>query len=307
MKVKNLEIGNLFLAPMAGVSDVGFRHVCKKAGADLTFTEMVSSKALSYNSEKTKELLFTSSIEKPVAVQIFGHEPDVMAWACQSEYLDKFDLIDINFGCPAPKIVNNGDGSALLKDLKLVQKIVTNCVKATPKPVSCKFRKGYLNDKNVALEMAKICSDCGASLITIHGRTKSQMYSGEVDLETIAKVKACVNIKVVGNGDVVDLASYNKMKQTGVDGVMIGRGALGNPNIFNEIKGLPKLNKLDLIKEQINILSQFYGERYITTTMRKHFLWYVSGINGASSVKQKLATCTNVQESLEILENLLKK
>ena len=207
MKINDLELGKIFLAPMAGVTDVGFRHVCKLAGADLTFTEMVSAKALSYDSAKTKELLYTSEIEKPIAVQIFGHEPDVMANVCKMQELSKFDLIDINFGCPAPKIVNNGDGSAILKDLKLLEQIVLSCAKATNKPISCKFRKGYFADDNVAVEVAKICEESGAKMITLHGRTRSQMYSGEVDLETIAKVKANAKIPVVGNGDIIDKAS----------------------------------------------------------------------------------------------------
>ena len=237
MKIDGKEFGKIFLAPMAGVTEVGFRHACKLAGADLTFTEMVSSKALSYESEKTKELLITSPLEDIKAVQIFGHEPDVMALACKREDLQKFDLIDINFGCPAPKIVNNGDGSALLKDLKLLEQIVSFCVKATNKPISCKFRLGYNAGDNVALEVAKICENAGAKMLTLHGRTKSMGYSGQVDLESIAKVKASVKIPVVGNGDVVDEQSYKQMLSTGVDAVMIGRGALGNPNIFNILKG----------------------------------------------------------------------
>jgi len=304
MKIDSKEFGDLFLAPMAGVTEVGFRHVCKLAGADLTYTEMVNSKALCYDNEKTKELLITSEIETPKAVQIFGHDPETMARACKLEYLDKFDLIDINFGCPAPKIVGNNDGSALLKDLPLLKKIVEECVKATDKPISCKFRKGYFAEDNIACEVAKVCEDAGAKLITIHGRTKNQMYSGCVDLETIAKVKSSVKIPVVGNGDVTDLDSYNKMKSTGVDAVMIGRGALGNPNLFSIIKGKPCLNKLDLIKKHIEILRQHYQDRYINVIMRKHFLWYVAGEENAKNYKLDLANSPSIEASLELLEKI---
>ncbi len=307
MKINDLELGKIFLAPMAGVTDVGFRHVCKLAGADLTFTEMVSAKALSYDSAKTKELLYTSEIEKPIAVQIFGHEPDVMANVCKIQELSKFDLIDINFGCPAPKIVNNGDGSAILKDLKLLEQIVLSCTKATNKPISCKFRKGYFADDNVAVEVAKICEESGAKMITLHGRTRSQMYSGEVDLETIAKVKANAKIPVVGNGDIIDKASYNKMLSTGVDAVMIGRGALGNPNIFAILKGLPSIDKYTLLIEQINTLKKYYSDKYISTTMRKHLLWYVAGEPNATTYKRDLATITNIDQGIEIVKQILKK
>ena len=295
----------IFLAPMAGVTDVGFRHVCKMAGADLTFTEMVSAKALSYDSQKTKDLLITSPIETPVAVQIFGHEPDVMEKVCNSPELEKFDLIDINFGCPAPKIVNNGDGSALLKDLKKLEQIVYACAKASSKPISCKFRKGFLADDNIAVQVAKICEDNGDKMITIHGRTRSQMYSGNVDLETIAKVKASVNLFVVGNGDVIDEQSYNQMASCGVDAVMIGRGALGNPNIFALLKGNKPIDKYSLVQEHINVLKEYFKERYINATMRKHLLWYVAGEPNASKFKQKIATSEDIDQSLEYVKEIL--
>lgn len=305
MEINGKEFGKIFLAPMAGVTDIGFRHACKLAGADLTFTEMVSAKALSMNSAKTKELLITSPIEKPVAVQIFGHEPETMANVCKCEDLQKFDLIDINFGCPAPKIVNNGDGSALLKNLKDLEKIVYACSKSSAKPISCKFRKGFGNNDNIATTVAKICEDNGAKMITIHGRTRSQMYSGGVDYETIAKVKASVKIKVVGNGDVVDLVSYNKMLSCGVDAVMVGRGALGNPNIFACLKGKPEQDKFFLIEQQVNQLKNFFSSNYINATMRKHLLWYISGINNATLYKQQIATCDDIDKSLQMVKNLL--
>lgn len=306
MKIEGKEFGNIFLAPMAGVTDVGFRHICKLAGADLTFTEMISSKALSYDNKKTKDLLITSDLETPKAVQIFGHEPEIMANVCQMPELQKFDLIDINFGCPAPKIVNNGDGSALLKDLNKLQEIVSLCAKQSKIPISCKFRKGYFANDNIAVDIAKICEDSGAKMITIHGRTKTQMYSGFSDLETIALVKASVKIHVVGNGDVKDIDSYKKMLSTGVDAVMVGRGALGNPNIFAELKGKEKLNKLNLIEQHIDVLRKFYPEQFVNVTMRKHLLWYLNGIPNANVVKQAIATDASIDESLKLIKELLK-
>lgn len=306
VKIENLEIGNIFLAPMAGVTDVAFRHVCKLCGADLTYTEMVSVKALEYNNQKTLNLLYTSDIEKPKAVQIFGHDEKVMAYVCEQEYMQKFDLIDINFGCPAPKIVNNGDGSALLKDLNKCATIISECSKHSPKPITCKFRIGYHANENIAVDMAKVCEDNGAKMITVHGRTKSQMYSGEVDLDTIANVKANVKIRVVGNGDVTDLNSYNKMLSTGVDAVMIGRGALGNPEIFSILKNKQPQNKLELIYQQYKVLKEFYSDNYINANFKKHLLWYLAGIDNATKIKQQIAINTNVEDSIKLIEGILK-
>lgn len=306
MQLNGKQIGTLFLAPMAGVTDVGFRHVCKMAGADLTYTEMVSAKALSYNSQKTKDLLITSPLEQPKVVQIFGHEPQVMASVCKMPELSKFDIIDINFGCPAPKIVNNGDGSALLKNISLLGNIVNECAKATKTPISCKFRVGYGASDNVALSVAKACEDNGAKLITVHGRTRAQMYSGTVDYETIAKVKAGVKIPVVGNGDVVDQNTYSQMLATGVDAVMIGRGALGNPNIFATLKNQPQINKYSLITEHINMLKKHYPEKFICATIRKHLLWYLSGVPNASKIKNYVATCDDLNACLALIEPFFK-
>ena len=305
MKINGKEFGRIFLAPMAGVSEVGFRTVCKMAGADLTYTEMVNATALIHDSQKTKELLITNQIEVPKAVQIFGHNADDMAKVCAMEILNDFDIIDINFGCPAPKIVKNGDGSALLKDFKKVKEIVTKCVNASSKPITCKFRKGFEENHNVAVDMAKLCEESGASALTIHGRTREQMYSGMVDLETIAKVKQSVKIPIIGNGDVVDEESYKKMLSTGVDAVMIGRGALGNPNLFNELKGLPKLDKMDLIKKHVKVLREHYSESFVNVTMRKHLLWYISGIRGANKIKLDIATSPSLENSLKIIEQYI--
>lgn len=300
MEINGKEFGDIFLAPMAGVSDVGFRTVCRMAGADLSYTEMVSAMALCYNSEKTKELLITHEIEEPKAVQIFGHDPRCMSRVCTMQELEKFDIIDLNFGCPAPKIVKNGDGSALLKNLNLVAKIVSECKKATSKPITCKFRIGFEEGSNVALDMARICEESGASAITVHGRTREQMYSGAVDYDAIATVKQKSHIKVIGNGDVVDLASYNRMKQTGVDAVMIGRGALGNPNIFAGIKGTSGIDKLWAIKKHVEILRSHFDERFVSATMRKHLLWYIAGEKDSAKIKLQVATNPSLDESIKI-------
>lgn len=304
MKIDNLEIGNIFLAPMAGVTDVGFRSVCKMAGADLTYTEMVNATALLHESEKTKDLLITTEIETPKVVQIFGHNAEDMAKVCTSPHLDKFDIIDINFGCPAPKIVKNGDGSALLKDLPRISKIVSSCVKASKKPISCKFRMGFDEENIVAVQMAKLCEECGAKMLTIHGRTREQMYSGKVDLETIAKVKQSVNVPVIGNGDVFDVNSYKDMLSTGVDGVMIARGALGNPNLFAKIKNISPQNEYNLILKHIEILREHFDEKFVSATMRKHLLWYISGKKDANRIKLQVATSPSIDKSLELIKPL---
>lgn len=305
MNIGEKEYGNVFLAPMAGVTEVGFRTVCKMAGADLTYTEMVNANALMHNSNKTKDLLITNPIEKPVAVQIFGHDENIMAEVCASELLEKFDLIDINFGCPAPKIVKNGDGSALLNDLNKVYKIVSSCVKAANKPITCKFRIGFFKGQNVAKEMARVCEDAGAKMITVHGRTREQMYAGAVDYETIANVKSCVKIPVVGNGDVFDIDSYQIMLQTGVDGVLVGRGALGNPNIFAKLKGIAELNKIQLIEKHIEVLRQNYDEKFVSATMRKHLLWYISGEYNSNKIKLQVATAPLLDDAFRIVKSFL--
>lgn len=305
MKIGNIEVGNLFLAPMAGVGDIGFRKVCRMCGADLTYVEMINCKAIRFFNEHTKKLLETEDDELVKVVQIFGHDADEMARACQSEQLKKFDIIDINFGCPAPKIVKNGDGSALLKDLNKIEEIVTKCVNATTKPITVKIRKGFYNGDNVAVEVAKLCEKCGAKAITVHGRTREQMYSGEVDYETIKKVKQSVNIPVIGNGDVIDEQSYKKMLETGVDGVMVARGALGRPWIFAELKNIEHKDKFSLIATHVKTLQKYYSDEVLCITLRKHFLWYARDVKDAGKFRLKLALTDNLSESLNILKTVL--
>lgn len=306
MKIKNIEFkNNLLLAPMAGVTDVAFRSICVDMGADAGVSEMISAKALKYENKKTEDLLITAPNEKIKIVQIFGNDPDIMAEICASKYLEKFDIIDINMGCPAPKIVNNKEGSFLLTDMPLAKKIIESCVSATSKPITVKFRSGF-DDKHInAIEFAKMCESAGASAITIHGRTRTQMYSGSVDLDIIKKVKESVNIPVIASGDVVDKDSYLKtINYTGCDAVMIGRGALGRPNVFAEIvdnENVP--SKMEIIKKHIDMLKKYYPNSFISGHIRKHLLWYLKGEKNASQIKTFVCTEPNLDVVLKTLED----
>jgi len=305
MKIGNFEFkNNLILAPMAGVTDVAFRSICIDFGADAAVTEMVSAKALSYDNDKTKDLLITADNETIKIVQIFGHEPEVMAEICKSKYLEDFDIIDINMGCPAPKIVGNGDGSSLMKDIELSRQIITACVNATNKPITVKFRSGFDKDNVNAVEFAIMCEQSGASAITIHGRTRDQMYSGKVNLDIIKSVKNAVNIPVIASGDVVDLESYNNtINYTNCDAVMIGRGALGCPEIFAEITGKDyQVNRFETIMKHVNFLKKYYSIRFIEGHMKKHLLWYLKGYRNTSEIKNKICMMTSLDDILKEIE-----
>ena len=306
MKIKDVTFEkNLFLAPMAGVSDVGFRQVCSNFGAEGCYSEMLSARAMLHNPKKTVLMTITSPKEKVKIGQIFGHEPSVMASAVVNPLLDKYDIIDINMGCPAPKIVKNGEGGALMGNIALAQKIIEECVKVSKKPISVKFRLGKNSDKS--LEFGRMCQEAGASYVTLHARTVEQGYSGKADYEAIAKLSQSLAIPVVGNGDVVDKESYKKMLSTGVSGVMIGRGAQGRPWIFQEIFGKKFTDdKMQVIKEHLEVLRKYYDESWLTLYMRKHFLWYAQGVQGASEKRVKLATSLSLEQSLQILQQLLK-
>lgn len=310
LKIKNVELkSNVILAPMAGFTDMAFRNMCLKAGAGLVCSEMVSSKALHYKNQKTEELLETFESDRPTAVQIFGHEPEIMAEACANPLLDKFDIIDINMGCPARKIISNGDGSALLKDFELARNIIKECVKATEKPITVKFRIGFDEGENVAVEFAKMCEEAGASAITVHGRTTSQGYAGKVDYETIRMVKQAVSIPVFANGDCRSKEDYFKILElTKADGVAIGRAAVGNPEIFSEITGKEfDMQKLEQIKFHYEELMKVYGERFTVKYMRSHLAGYLSGKYKNSQILVKLLKIEKYTEILAILTDFISK
>ncbi len=292
----------IILAPMAGVNDVGFRTVCSQCGSDAAFGEMISAQAMKYDNQKTKDMAIRGDEEKIVFAQIFGKDPFVMAEAIKNPILQKFDGIDINMGCPAPKIVKNGEGSALLKDLPLAYKIISECVKAAgKKQVSVKVRLGF--DKQNIREIVKMCEEAGASFVTVHGRTALQGYAGKADYDQIALAKSCCTIPIIGNGDVRDEDSYHKMLQTGVNGVMIARAAIGQPWIFSTLKNLKQPNKIQLIEKHVEILRKFYPEKWLVLYLRKHFLGYAAGLKLGSEIKKELAVQKSIDQSLKLMKD----
>ena len=305
MKIKNVEIkNNLFLAPMAGITDKAFRTLCKSFGVGLTYTEMVSVKGLYYNSKNTKDLLDIDKTETPCAVQIFGHEPEVFESVLKSGVLDKFDIIDINMGCPAPKIVKNGDGSALMKDIDLARKIIETCVKSTDKPITVKFRKGFYKTDDKLIEFAKMCEESGVSAITVHPRTREDFFSGKIDVNDIKKVKEAVSIPVIGNGDVTDRCSYEHMLTSGCDGVMIGRASFGCPEIFSILQD-KEVNKTkwEIIKTHLELLRQDFKDEYIVKLFKKHILAYLGGFKNANEVKRQIVLIND----LKVIEKMLEE
>ena len=299
LKIGNVELqNNLILAPMAGVTDLPFRTIAEKFEPGLVCTEMVSSKALFYGDEKTKQLLKCDGEKRPISMQIFGSDPETMGFA--AKYVSKIaDIVDINMGCPAPKVVKNGDGSKLLLDLNKVEEIVKAVVANSEVPVTLKYRKGWDNNNIVACEVAKIAEENGISAITIHGRTRDEFYSGKADLDIIKKVKESVNIPVIGNGDIIDEESAKHMfEYTGVDGIMIGRGTLGNPWIFKQIqyylKNGEKLpnptnkEKYEILKEHIELDILYKGESVALNEMRKHIAWYTKNMPNSSTFRNEI-------------------
>ena len=299
LKIGNVELdNNLILAPMAGVTDLSFRKICKEFEPGLVCTEMVSSKAIFYDDSKTKLLMNTEGEKRPISMQIFGSDEETMGYA--AKYVSELaDIVDINMGCPAPKVVKNGDGSKLLLDIEKAEKVIKSVVKNSTKPVTLKLRKGWDLNNIVAVEFAQMAENAGVSAITIHGRTRTEMYSGKADLDIIKKVKESVKIPVIGNGDIVDEESALKMfEYTGVDGIMIGRGTFGNPWIFEKIKyfletgeKLPEVSKeekLRVIKKHIELELQEKEEITAIREMRKHIAWYTKNMPNSSEFRNEI-------------------
>lgn len=285
----------VFLAPMAGYTNYPFRKMCEHLGAGLSFTEMVSAKGLHYDNEETKLLLYHGD-ESPKAAQLFGCDPAIMREACESEALADFDLIDINMGCPMPKVTKNGEGSALLENMPLAERVIAACVKSG-KRISVKFRIGVDENRKVTTEFAKMCEGAGACMITVHGRTRDKIYAGPCDFEEIAAAKRAVGIPVVANGGVWSLADANEIiEKTGADAVMVARAALYDPLVFAELTGRERPPLLPLFLEELEETRTLYGERFALVFMRKMAAFYVKGRPGANAYKRKLFEAQSTAE-----------
>ena len=320
--MKQLKIGNVtlenryILGPMAGVTDLPFRLLCKEQGAGLLCMEMVSAKAILYNNKNTETLLEIHPDEQPVSLQFFGSDPKIMSEMAKRVEERPFDIMDINMGCPVPKVVKNGEGSALMKNPKLVHEIVSAMVKAINKPVTVKIRKGFDDTCINAVEIAKIIEDAGAAAVAVHGRTREQYYSGTADWEIIRQVKEAVSIPVIGNGDVTSPQKAEELvKQTGCDGIMIARGAQGNPWIFSEMIAYEQTGQLpdrpvrrevrEMMLRHARLQLQYKGEYLGIREMRKHVAWYTKGLQGSAKLREEINRVESYAELEELLERRL--
>ena len=311
IKIGNVELdNNLILAPMAGVTNLPFRIICEKFEPGMVCTEMASSKAIFYNDQKTRRLLNTEGEKRPISFQIFGSDEETMGYT--AKYMSKIaDIIDINMGCPAPKVVKNGDGSKLFLDLEKAKRIMKVVVENSSVPVTVKIRKGWDKENIVAVQVAKIAEEVGISAITIHGRTRSEFYTGKADWDIIKEVKDSVKIPVIGNGDIVDEeTAYQMFEKTGVDGIMIGRGSFGNPWIFRNIKHflitgekLPSptnSERLNIIKEHIDLAVEEKGEIAIKE-LRKHIAWYTKNLKNSSEFRNSINMIETKEQLIKTL------
>lgn len=315
LKIGNITLENpLILAPMAGVTDLPFRILCREQGCGMVVTEMVSAKAILYKNRNTEELLRVEEQERPAAVQLFGSDPRIMADMAKQIEPGPYDVIDVNMGCPVPKIVNNGEGSALMKNPGLAGEILSAMVRAVKKPVTVKFRKGFSDNDANAAEFARLAESCGVAAVAVHGRTREQYYSGKADWETIRCVKEAVRIPVFGSGDIfTPQAAKEMMSLTGCDGVMIARGARGNPWIFSRTLHYLRTGELlahpgagtigEMILRHAKMLVEYKGEYLGVREMRKHMAWYTSGLKGSARLRGEI----NGAETLEDLEALVEK
>lgn len=306
---------NVILAPMAGVTDLPFRLLCREQGAGLICMEMVSAKAILYNNRNTEELMEIHPQEKPVSLQLFGSEPGILSEMAKRIEEKPFDILDLNMGCPVPKVVNNGEGSALMKNPRLVEQILTGLVKAVRKPVTVKIRKGFDESCVNAVEIAKIAESCGVAAVAVHGRTRQQYYSGKADWDIIAAVKDAVKIPVIGNGDVDSpKAALAMLAHTGCDGVMVGRAAQGNPWIFREVvtfletgELLPKplvKEKKELILRHAMLQLKVKGEYTAVREMRKHLAWYTVGMPHSARFRQTINTIESMEELIAAVDTI---